>query len=612
LAQGAVLKPKQEIFGSRDDSSITDEAMTNMLRLLVAHAVFAIPAITTTCEVGKEDLVGTSKYFTVQVCNLFGATCYMNHVSLNSSECASKALKIPHETCALFPIISYQDNNNADPASLLTGTRPSCSISCNYDGEDCKFSGACVSVQCSLGGNSWAGAALSSPTCRSTSSSSRYCTREGSVTDTSKSSSFEQIPIMSLYSTSKTVLLSRAGTSVAATTARAGSKLDEGSKVGLVGMFPAPTAYTIQSGPAACPSSNKLMSEVTETAAQLRTCTIGVSGGKKYMYAGVANLLADTGDLNGYSVSRRVAIDGTVTHSHSGARRRRTFVPFMGGVLQRYTDSRSDRTWPACFQFSLRKGTDGPIASWEKSSAVMESAAFAPNSVFPGETAGTYRNYVAIFYCTDYARTDLTTCGADKAAVFYVADPSPALHFGKTAESIATKLSVCPSGESDTPKVVITTPVTPPKVVTMKLTLKNLDYQKLVQSATLKAAFIAAVKKVIAGKAGANVLAEHITLVLSSGSVVVDATIDTVAAGVDHGNVHSALTSAKAAVESDLVAEVKQVAGIASIQTGDIEVVSETVPIQQPAPIPTSGSITLKCSLGLTLGIFLTACSFMQ
>jgi len=372
------------------------------------------------------------------------------------------------------------------------------------------------------------------------------------------------------------------------------------------------------------------MSEVTQTADQLRTCTIGVSGGKKYMYAGAANLLADTGDLNGYMVSRRrlgagtrrrggTVINGVYTHSHSsGARRRRTFVPFMGGVLQRYTDHRSDSSWPACFQFFLRKGTDGPTASWDKSSAAMESAAFAPNSLFSGETAGTYRNYVAVFYCTDYARKDLTACAVDKGAVFYVADPSPALHFGRTAASIA---KACPVGEPEATPAPTSAPrtstgaptTTPPKVVTMKLILKNLNYQKLVHNETLKAAFIAAIKKAIAVKAGAKVLAEHIALLLSSGSVVVDVTIDIVAAGEDPGTLKAALTSVKSQVERDVAAEVKQIAGIASIQTGAIEVVSETAPSQETATNPSlSGSTDLKCSFGITLGIFLTASSFMQ
>jgi len=261
----------------------------------------------------------------------------------------------------------------------------------------------------------------------------------------------------------------------------------------------------------------------------------------------------------------------------------------------------------------MRKGKDGPTASWDKASAVMESAAFAPNTLFSGETAGTYRNYVAVFYCTNYARNDLTTCGADKGAVFYVADPSPALHFGTTAESIATKSAACLEAEASSaptsaPGGATSAPTTTPLlVVTMKLTLKNLNYQKLVQNATLEAAFISAIKKAIAGNAGANVLPEHITLSLSSGSVVVDVTIDIVAADVDHGTLKASLTSAKLAVESDVAAEVNNIAGIASIATGPIEVASETAPTQKPATESTSGSGILGCSSKFTLGMFLTA-----
>jgi len=661
--------------------------MTRMLRLLVVHAVVGllVSANFTKCEVGKEDLVGTSKYLTAQVCNLFGTTCYMNHVSLTKGECATKALKVPHGSCALFPIISYKDYDNSDPANLLVGTLY-CSISCKSDGKDCKFQGSCVSVQCSLGGNSWAGTAVASTaaSCTPIGAYKRTCPRTA-VTDASKSSNFKEISIMSLTSASRTVFLSRTGNFVAATGAsrhgtRANRDADKskGSQVGLVGMFPTPTGSTTQSGPAKCPSENKLMKDITETADQLRTCTTGSSGGKKYMYAGAVNLFADSADLNGYGPSRRrvnryEAIDGNVLHGNYD--RRRTAIPFLGGVLQRYTDQRSTikpehSKWPTCFQFQLRKGIDGPTNTWSKSSVLMESEYLVPNSLFSGEVAGTYRNYVAVFYCTDYARKNLTKCAADKGAVFYVADPSPALHFGKTAESIATKKSAACVAEATT--IVATTTLAPtstttlaptstttiaPKksgatsaptsaptsgpasgataapttvtttslksiVVTLKLTVKNLDYQKLLGNATLKAAVIAAFKKVIvaiAAKAGVTLLAKHITLVLSSGSVVVDATIDTAAAGVDQGTLKASLTSAKSAVESDVLAEVKNIPGIASIKANAsiaFAVASETAPTTTAAattkPGAASSSIALKCSSGFVFGIFLAvsaACS---
>jgi len=272
----------------------------------------------------------------------------------------------------------------------------------------------------------------------------------------------------------------------------------------------------------------------------------------------------------------------------------------------------------------------------------MESEAFTPNALFSGEVAGTYRNYVAVFYCTDYARKNLTTCSADKGAVFYFADPSPALHFGKTAESIATtKSAACavseaPATTSTSRPATKTGPVsgstlapttistaapttTQPRVVTMKLTVKNLGYQKLIQNTKIRTAFIAAIKKAIIAaikrNGGKDIPAKYIILALSSGSVVVDATIDNVAAGVDHGTLKASLTSDKSAVESDVLTEVKNIAGIASIKTfsdQSIEVVSETAPKPTTKPSSASSSITLECSSGFTLSIFLTAVSFMQ
>ncbi len=49
-----------------------------------------------------------------------------------------------------------------------------------------------------------------------------------------------------------------------------------------------------------------------------------------------------------------------------------------------------------------------------------------------GETAGTWRNYGVVFYCDDYARTDLTTCAEANRKMFYVADPNPLEQFGST------------------------------------------------------------------------------------------------------------------------------------------------------------------------------------
>jgi len=41
-----------------------------------------------------------------------------------------------------------------------------------------------------------------------------------------------------------------------------------------------------------------------------------------------------------------------------------------------------------------------------------------------------------VFYCDDYARTDLTACKAANQKMFYVADPNPNAVFGASAANI--------------------------------------------------------------------------------------------------------------------------------------------------------------------------------
>jgi len=238
-----------------------------------------------------------------------------------------------------------------------------------------------------------------------------------------------------------------------------------------------------------------LMSAVEVTAEQLRTCSIGVSGGKKYMYAGAANLLADVPDLNGFKVSRTryTVIDGQVSHSRNG-RRRRTSLPFMSGVLQRY--HRMD-TIPTCYKYALAKGKEEPTSSWDKSTPVMKSESFAPNSLFSGELAGTYRKYVVVFYCTDYARKNLTTCASDKSSVFYVADPSPALHFGKTAGAIATTSDDCEDSEPTGTTATATTAPLQDLVLQGALTLAVSDADALLTDTAAKDAIRDGIAKLL-------------------------------------------------------------------------------------------------------------------
>lgn len=159
----------------------------------------------------------------------------------------------------------------------------------------------------------------------------------------------------------------------------------------------------------------------------------------------------------------------------------------------------------------------------------------------------------------------------------------------------------------------------------MDLTIKNVSYAQLVQDDAMKVAFIAAIRKAIASNAGAQVMPSHIALEMSAGSVVVKATIDTVAAGVDHDTLKTFLASARSAVETDVLTGIEKVAGIASIATGTIQVASEapTVAVAtstaptSTAPTEMSGSISsfgfsLYCSSGLSLAISLMTSGFTQ
>jgi len=53
------------------------------------------------------------------------------------------------------------------------------------------------------------------------------------------------------------------------------------------------------------------------------------------------------------------------------------------------------------------------------------------------DIAGTWRFYTVVFYCDNYARTDLTACPAANQKMFYVADPNPAAAFGTSAGAVA-------------------------------------------------------------------------------------------------------------------------------------------------------------------------------
>lgn len=372
---------------------------------LVGPAASIAIADITKCQAGKADLVGDSTAddktddvtaFTVQVCNLFGATCFVNQVETASTDCATKALEVENQQCALFPILSYKDNDRATAAKQQVGGS-GCSISCS--GTDCKFSGGCVSVQCSLGGDP---ATYAGPAMTKTGSGSA---RSKGITDTA-AATFEAFDFIRLtVSGSKTVFLSRTGGHVGAYKQGGSASGTNTYKYGEL-----PTIAGNNYGPKACPSSSTLASASSATKEELRMC--GKTG--KWVYFGAANLLMDKDMYAKYSGDTGSAADLNINKIYylSGNSAYRS--------AQKMDDARSVKL--------LNGGSSAAVLMTSETITPAKSSGMAKQDI-----AGTWRFYQVAFYCDSYARTDLTTCPEANRKMFYVADPNPKAAFGSTA-----------------------------------------------------------------------------------------------------------------------------------------------------------------------------------
>jgi len=346
----------------------------------------------------------------------------VNHPETAAGDCATKALKVDNLQCALFPIMSYKSNDRADAAKLQVGGGSKCFVSCS--GTDCKFSGNCVSVQCSLGGDpaTYAGPGMTLSGTKSA--------RKVGVTDTAATDAFQVNHFASLVvSGSKTVLLSRTGNYVG-TYARGGSASGTGATYNFGTL---PTIGGNNYGPKKCPSSTTLASASAASKEELRMC--GSTG--KWVYFAAANLLMDKSmyaKYSGDSASGLAAVS-KVKNIKS--------VPFLSGESQyRSGDAMDDSR-----AVYLHDGAAS--ASILMTSETITPAKSTAASMGTQDIAGTWRFYTAVFYCDNYARTDLTACPADNQKIFYVADPNPTASFGATAAAIT-------GGSAGTPKKTVT------------------------------------------------------------------------------------------------------------------------------------------------------------
>lgn len=363
----------------------------------------------TKCQSGVADLVGTSKALTAQVCNLFGGVCYINQVQLASSTCATGALKINHGSCALFPIMDYTDANTQQVGDL------DCTVVCS--GATCKLSGACVSVQCSTGEATFVGPA-------NTAVNSWGVRTTAGITDTNAETVFTVNTFAEIKAGMNTFFLSRTGNYVG--TYQTGPK-----ETGTTERFRytsglLPWIAGVNYGPTVCPSPTTLMSAATSaTKEDLRMC--GSNSGKWVYYAGV-NLLMDKTMYAAASGNSAVGTNtlATTLGFNLGA------APFLHGVTGFQSGNAMDDQRKV-YLYEAATKTGEPFLN---SDTITPATSEGMTKLEPDDVAGTWRTYGVVFYCTDYARTDLTKCATSNRAMFYVADPNPAPAFGASAGNI--------------------------------------------------------------------------------------------------------------------------------------------------------------------------------
>ena len=132
----------------------------------------------------------------------------------------------------------------------------------------------------------------------------------------------------------------------------------------------------------------------------------------KWVYYNAVNLLNDASLYATYSGDT-----GTTTSKNMAA------VPFLDGRSGFQSGDRMDDARAVMLH-------SGDAAS---SAVLLTSGTFTPKVDFTGEVAGTWRSYGVVFYCDDYARTDLTQCAEANRKMLYVADPNPEEQFGTTS-----------------------------------------------------------------------------------------------------------------------------------------------------------------------------------
>lgn len=368
-------------------------------------------ATSTKCTTGVASIMPSDdrKAHTVQVCNLFGATCYVNHPGIAADQCATKSLRIEAGKCALYPILT---SKSGEPTMSTVGDYGCSVATSNINGVfKATFGPACMSVQCSLGGDAggetWAGPGFSSDT-----SGSRKV-----VTDTATAPFTAQsfAGVGDNAKQAKNVFLVRTGNYVGTASYSRTVSNGKGYYYGHL-----PTSDGNNYGPVQCPSSNNGLDSAGATAISaqdLRMC--GNTG--KWSYVNGYNFLEDKKLYTAYSVNSITGVGTTNKNIRATSFLDGESAYFSGGNMD---DSR---------KIYLKADASATF--------LVGSDAFTPQPgnkpAFKDQQGGVWRSIGAAFYCDDYARTDLTTCKEENRKVFFTCDPNPDACYG-TATQISS------------------------------------------------------------------------------------------------------------------------------------------------------------------------------
>jgi len=391
------------------------------------------PAGITRCQTGAADILGTKKAAAVQVCNLFGSgPCILNHPAVASADCGTQALSIDSGECKLYPIFEYADNgvrSSAGVEHMSTVSDFGCDVSSSCSNGNCtyKYSGACVSVQCSLGDTpvTYAGPAFSGT------SNTRTAIAD-TATATFTANTFASLP--QAADQIKTAFLTRTGSNVATYSMSSSSSNSIEYSIGQL-----PTSDGNNYGPVACPGTNNAMDSSAATgitAENLRMC--GSTG--KWVYYNAINLLMDKDMYAKYSADNagtteeNVAFAAAGTANIAGTAINIASVPFLAGKSAYRSALKMDDPRKVYLH-------DGAATT----DVLMTSDTISPKpgnkATFKDETGGAWRSFGVVFYCDDYARTDLTTCAEANRKMFYVCDPNPNACYG-TASAVGSNLNL--------------------------------------------------------------------------------------------------------------------------------------------------------------------------